>query len=166
MAKPKVDAIDLFSYKYGETYDKDLFYWENLIQKATPELRDMPRLFDMVKDIQQKTSRLTESQQSATRKVPASEIIGVRKRQSKRLSQQLRLKNAEIENLKQVLSDSFKPTLLKKVCIHISILSIVSLLVSFIYKINLIHPLLAAPLMLASLGFYIISFGLKKNDKS
>ena len=98
--------------------------------------------------------------------IPMSQIIDETQIENIELSKELVLKEAQIRKLKQILREAYKPRMLKKISIHGSIVSSASLFVSLIYSFNIIHPILAGPLLIVSILLLIMSTGLGKRKKA
>ena len=158
--------VDLWDLKYGKTLGESMTQWGLLFRRASPELKMIPEILNIVRDIYQEPSLLPEHGEEIGRRIPLSQVIEKLQNQNKELSKKVSLKDAQIRKLKQILREAYKPTILKKISIHGSILFSASLLISFVYGFNLIHPILASPMLLVSIVFLIISRGLKKSEKA
>jgi len=107
-----------------------------------------------------------EPEEKIGHKVPMSQMIDKLQKENKQLSKELDLKEAQIKKLKQILREAYKPRILKKISIHGSIVSLTSLFVSLIYSFNIIHPILAGPMLIISLLLLLMSISLGKSKKA
>jgi len=99
-------------------------------------------------------------------KIPLSQMIDKLQDENAELSKEVALKEAQITKLKQILREAYKPRILKKISIHGFIVSSVSLFVSLIYSFNIIHPILAGPMLIVSILLLIMSVGLEKSKEA
>ena len=160
------NVLDLFELKYGEPFSESLHHWRLFFKIAAPELSMIREILNISRSTLERTPQLTAPYKETTQRIPVSQVIDELQRENKELSRQLSIKESQIRKLKQILRESFKPKILKRISIHGSILSSISLLISLVYGFNFIHPILAGPLLLIAITFLIISIGLEKRGKA
>lgn len=160
------NVVDLFESKYGEPFSESLHHWRLFFRAAAPELFMIPEILDASRSILERAPQLPEPYEETAKRIPVSQVIDKLQRENKELSGQLSIKESQIKKLKQILREGFKPRILKRISIHGSVLSSISLLISLVYGFNFIHPILAGPLLLISITFLIISISLGKREKA
>ena len=167
-----------YQIKFDESSRKNIERWGSLIKHrhhgylitGVPGTGNIPFIWgaswpETVEDYEAVFKGFEVAKESTERR-PVSQVIDELQRENKELSRELSIKESQIRKLKQILREAFRPKILKRFSIHGSVLSFSSLLISFVYGFNLMHPILASPLLLVSIVFLIISRGLEKSEKA